>query len=233
MEEGKSQSCDDSEVQKAIINYQKTYSLPPTGKLDEKTKKFMSTSRCGNKDDEEKASSTSEPNNQPNVSPSKSSDSNGRGKRRKRDADRGKLFTVITGQYGGQNSARTVDHHRQYVDNYIRNLKSTEKRSLRRKLLHKYTPKERRKRSVHVWSTGSLPLGKSMDNGEMFNKKVVYWRLLNTGYSNRIPMEDQRATIDLAFRMWSEVIPLKFAEDSNSDIMNVDIEIAFGKGKSH
>ncbi|PVD30418.1 hypothetical protein C0Q70_09684 [Pomacea canaliculata] len=64
----------------------------------------------------------------------------------------------------------------------------------------------------------------------MFNKEVIRWRLLTTGYSTRIPPEDQRATIDLAFRMWSEVIPLRFIEDTTSDINSVDIEVAFGRG---
>ncbi|XP_035829226.1 matrix metalloproteinase-21, partial [Aplysia californica] len=52
VEEGGEETCDESEVQKAIRNYQRTYNLPETGELDEETKSFMSTSRCGNKDSE-------------------------------------------------------------------------------------------------------------------------------------------------------------------------------------
>nr|KAG5688238.1 hypothetical protein BaRGS_034280 [Batillaria attramentaria] len=54
-EEGGAEVCDEAEVQKAIVEYQKTYNLPPTGQLDEETKLLMSTSRCGNKDNEEVA----------------------------------------------------------------------------------------------------------------------------------------------------------------------------------
>ena len=49
-EEGGAEVCDESEVQKAIREYQRTYNLPPTGVLDDETKLLMSTSRCGNKD---------------------------------------------------------------------------------------------------------------------------------------------------------------------------------------
>lgn len=66
--------------------------------------------------------------------------------------------------------------------------------------------------------------------GQMFKKKVVRWRLLSSGYSNRIPLEEQRATLTLAFRMWSEVIPINFVEDLTSDVRDVDIHIAFGRG---
>ena len=68
--------------------------------------------------------------------------------------------------------------------------------------------------------------------GQMFKKKVVRWRLLASGYSNRIPLEEQRATLTLAFRMWNEVIPINFVEDLTSDVRDVDIHIAFGRGKS-
>jgi hypothetical protein len=81
----------------------------------------------------------------------------------------------------------------------------------------------------HVGVEGEQTQSEAASTSEMFNKELIRWRLLNTGYSTRIPVEDQRATLDLAFRMWSEVIPLRFIEDVDSDISQVDIEVAFGR----
>ena len=59
--------------------------------------------------------------------------------------------------------------------------------------------------------------------------RPVRWRLLADGVSGKIPLIDQRAILELAFRMWSEVIPLKFHEANSIDIVNMDVVIAFAK----
>jgi len=61
----------------------------------------------------------------------------------------------------------------------------------------------------------------------------VRWRLLADGVSGKIPLIDQRAILELAFRMWSEVIPLKFHEVNGVDIVHMDVVIAFAKRQSH
>ncbi|KAH9520135.1 Matrix metalloproteinase-21 [Bulinus truncatus] len=254
LEEGGGNECDESEIQKAIRNYQRTYNLRETGELDDETKSLMSTSRCGNKDSPKTPENGKRDNNAQSlpdagdalVQVAKSgakattkaaaddSDDNRTAikshrlvKRSSRvAAAKSKLYRVLAGE---KPKMRTIESHKRYMEEYIQNLKTKAKGQ--RRLLHKYTPGERKKRSVHVWSKNSLPLGKYIgEDGELFNKNVVRWRLLTTGFSTRIPLEEQRATIDLAFRMWSEVIPLRFVEDTSSDINNVDIEIAFGKG---
>ncbi|GAB1603961.1 matrix metalloproteinase-21-like [Argonauta hians] len=83
---------------------------------------------------------------------------------------------------------------------------------------------------VHQRKRRSPVVNKAHGWGQMFKKKLVRWRLLDSGYSNRIPVEEQRATLTLAFRMWNEVIPLNFVEDITSHVKDVDIHIAFGQG---
>jgi len=57
----------------------------------------------------------------------------------------------------------------------------------------------------------------------------VRWRLLADAVSGKIPLIDQRAILELAFRMWSEVIPLKFHESNGVDVVDMDVIIAFAK----
>jgi len=74
-----------------------------------------------------------------------------------------------------------------------------------------------------------------LDNRVRFQKNgnsPVRWRLLADGVSGKIPLVDQRAILELAFRMWSEVIPLKFHESNSIDVVNVDVIIAFAKRES-
>ena len=57
------------------------------------------------------------------------------------------------------------------------------------------------------------------------------WRIIDIGYSKRITIADQRAAIALAFRMWSEVIPISFREDNEADINKIAIKIGFGQSE--
>ncbi|KAK8399067.1 hypothetical protein O3P69_004264 [Scylla paramamosain] len=66
--------------------------------------------------------------------------------------------------------------------------------------------------------------------GQRFQAKLIKWRLVTAGYSSQLDIGAQRASLALAFRMWSEVIPPVFLEQSTADI--VDISIGFGK-RSH
>ncbi|XP_053197250.1 matrix metallopeptidase-21 [Scomber japonicus] len=64
-----------------------------------------------------------------------------------------------------------------------------------------------------------------------FSKKVLKWRLIGEGYSNQLSIEDQRYIFRLAFRMWSEVSPLEFVEDTRSPLEDIDIRLGFGTGR--
>ncbi|XP_063338908.1 matrix metallopeptidase-21 isoform X2 [Pelmatolapia mariae] len=63
-----------------------------------------------------------------------------------------------------------------------------------------------------------------------FSKKVLNWRLIGEGYSSQLTIEDQRYIFRLAFRMWSEVSPLEFVEDTRAPLEDVDIRLGFGTG---
>ncbi|XP_059176612.1 matrix metallopeptidase-21-like [Physella acuta] len=232
LSEGSGVGCDERAVKTAIQTYQRTYNLPATGELDDQTKSLMSTSRCGNLDSERKAKRGTD---QDAGIKSRASTADGEDNRTQlqhsrlsKRSTRGKsqLIHILSGE---KSKARSQEYKKRHLEDYIAKIRSEAKGEKR--ILHRYTPAERKRRSVHVWARKGLPLGKYLgENGEIFNKKVVRWRVLTTGFSTRIPVEDQRATIDLAFRMWSEVIPMRFTEDNKGHINDIDIEIAFGKG---
>lgn len=65
-----------------------------------------------------------------------------------------------------------------------------------------------------------------------FSKSLLRWRLIGEGYSSQLSIQDQRYIFRLAFRMWSEVSPLDFLEDTQSSLEDVDIRLGFGTGGS-
>ncbi|XP_046372126.2 matrix metallopeptidase-21-like [Haliotis rufescens] len=243
-EEGGRSTCNEEHVAKALREYQRNYNLPETGELDEDTRVLMSSSRCGNKD---KESESANPNatsvakdNKDSPGSNPQSEMSGRNRAGLRESNKSApptqrlwrrstsnshLMKVLVGKPNKSSLVRRKRHVQEYIDKL---------KEIDSKILDPLTVSERKKRSVIVEAKhtgGPLPFWKSRDeNGQMINKEVIRWRLLTNGYSTRIPVEDQRATIDLAFRMWSEVIPPKFVEDTGGDIRDVDIEIAFGRG---
>ncbi|XP_007569968.2 matrix metalloproteinase-21-like isoform X1 [Poecilia formosa] len=64
-----------------------------------------------------------------------------------------------------------------------------------------------------------------------FSKDVLRWRLIGEGYSSQLTVDEQRYIFRLAFRMWSEVSPLEFVEDTWSPLEDVDIKLGFGTGR--
>ena len=96
--------------------------------------------------------------------------------------------------------------------------------------------KRRRRTIVHriVTFDGDVSEGPAGDRTR-FQKdenSPVQWRLLDDGVSGKIPLTDQTAVLELAFRMWSEVIPLKFNEVvAGLSIKDMDVVIAFAKRK--
>lgn len=63
-----------------------------------------------------------------------------------------------------------------------------------------------------------------------FAKRTLTWRLVGEGYSSQLPVEEQRHVFRLAFRMWSEVMPLNFREDLAAPAATIDIKLGFGRG---
>uniref|UniRef100_G3W9L4 Matrix metallopeptidase 21 n=1 Tax=Sarcophilus harrisii TaxID=9305 RepID=G3W9L4_SARHA len=69
------------------------------------------------------------------------------------------------------------------------------------------------------------------DRLRAFSRRLLRWRLVGEGYSSQLSVEEQRFIFKLAFRMWSEVSPLKFKEDRLSPAARVDIKLGFGRGR--
>lgn len=227
VKEGNGRSCSDDEIKSAIKEYQKKYKLPETGIVDETTRKFMSTSRCGNSDSDDNPDlepldslANYENNrvyNKDSLPLPKNELTNKR--RWRRTAHHSVLFKLIKVDKSRKHSAR---RRQSFLRSHIKKLKNEDPLWLQ---------PERHKRSiiVHINETGAN--GGKIRDGKKFTKLDIRWRLLQTGFSTRIPVEEQRASLNMAFRMWSEVIPLKFEEDVSGDIKAVDIEVAFGRGE--
>ncbi|XP_075071249.1 matrix metalloproteinase-21 [Mixophyes fleayi] len=66
---------------------------------------------------------------------------------------------------------------------------------------------------------------------KVFSKKLLKWRMIGEGYSSQLSINEQRYVFRLAFRMWSEVMPLDFEEDSTSPLSHIDIKLGFGRGR--
>nr|XP_033783722.1 matrix metalloproteinase-21-like isoform X1 [Geotrypetes seraphini]XP_033783723.1 matrix metalloproteinase-21-like isoform X1 [Geotrypetes seraphini] len=71
----------------------------------------------------------------------------------------------------------------------------------------------------------ALGLGSSLS----FSKTTLKWKLIGEGYSMQLSLDQQKSILNLAFRMWSEVIPVQFEEDMASS--DVDIRLGFGTGQ--
>ncbi|KAF4106243.1 hypothetical protein G5714_012233 [Onychostoma macrolepis] len=80
--------------------------------------------------------------------------------------------------------------------------------------------RNRRKRDASEWK------------GHMaFSKSLLKWRLIGEGYSSQLSIDEQKYIFRLAFRMWSEVSPLQFQEDTHSPLEDIDIRLGFGTGR--
>uniref|UniRef100_A0A8C5MEA7 Peptidase metallopeptidase domain-containing protein n=1 Tax=Leptobrachium leishanense TaxID=445787 RepID=A0A8C5MEA7_9ANUR len=106
-------------------------------------------------------------------------------------------------------------------DTHQNNSQTERTQRQKRGLLSKIVEHYRRKRD----SRGILGSSNSLS----FSKNTLKWKLMGEGYSMQLSIEQQRKILTLAFRMWSEVIPLQFVEDLNGD--DVDIRVGFGTGQ--
>ena len=87
----------------------------------------------------------------------------------------------------------------------------------------------RKRRSLRAVSIDQVFEGPAGRSTRFPKDRPVRWRLLDDGYSSKIPLAEQKSRLELSFRMWSEVTPIKFVEDRQTNILNIDILIAFGK----
>ena len=89
----------------------------------------------------------------------------------------------------------------------------------------------RKRRSLQAVSIDQVFEGPAGRSTRFPKDRPVRWRLLDDGISSKIPLAEQKSRLELSFRMWSEVTPIKFVEDRQTNILDIDILIAFGKRK--
>lgn len=87
----------------------------------------------------------------------------------------------------------------------------------------------RKRRSLRAVSIDQVFEGPAGRSTRFPKDRPVRWRLLDDSFSSKIPLEEQKSRLELSFRMWSEVTPIKFVEDRQTSILDIDILIAFGK----
>jgi len=251
--------CQASKITTAVRQFQKSYQIEETGILDRRTIQAMNKNRCGNSDEDlevgtqafEKAVQKARPH------PSK----RGTKRRRRaldildkkekirireaRSLDHfqksGFLHHII--KDGGifhrmQSIRRRREMLKQYKDDIEREPDASS-------YIHKQDDANVIIDGVmdepqldHLRNKRSAPIKEDEEEAEVkffhskaFSKKQVSWRLLKSSLSRHIPTSEQRATLKLAFRMWSEVIPIIFTEKPDGPLQEVDIRIAFVKRK--
>ncbi|KAM8924616.1 matrix metalloproteinase-21 [Pelodytes ibericus] len=96
-------------------------------------------------------------------------------------------------------------------------------------------PKIRKKRFLDLLMSTNTNKNEQQDlhnvGGKIFSKKLLKWRMIGEGYSSQLSVNEQRYVFRLAFRMWSEVMPLDFEEDNTSPFSAIDIKLGFGRGR--
>lgn len=210
----------------ALEEFQRVSGLPVTGVFDEATKEAMNKPRCGVPDkevdrngaiDSESSSSTSDTVNEADANRAATNNSVPAGSFEDaayhlNDTDgfdlKGHISnnTSVNGSHDGDMGNTSASTHQNHSGHH------------RKHHLATLISKNRQRRDV------------SERGYVAFSKRLLKWRLIGEGYSSQLTVEDQRYIFRLAFRMWSEVSPLEFLEDTRSPLEEVDIRLGFGTG---
>lgn len=263
--------CSERDVREAIRVLQATLRLRPTGRLDQETRRAMSSRRCGNDDVAAAvaaAATTTGINHRDAVllrrrrtrsRVTRNVDHrlhrlrhrrrNGRHLDDQRVVDiarRTDLSTVAPalaiatpGLVVEQIPSRDEEWQRR--GEMLRQIKSrvtaelnrpttARERSVARAVSRSATARRvRKRRSLRAVSIDQVFEGPAGRSTRFPKDRPVRWRLLDDGYSTKIPLAEQKSRLELSFRMWSEVTPIKFVEDRQTNILDIDILVAFGK----
>lgn len=236
----------------ALEEFQRVSGLPVTGVFDEATKVAMNKPRCGVPDKEIDLNTPVSSENRSSSDTENSSgdtfngtDSNNTTSNITRDTFEDDIFNFNDTEMALMgisndtsmnytddfnlfddilNSTSLNGSHGINVDSQMANISANVRQSeaVRRRKRHLATLVSKNRRKRDLSETGYMA----------FSKRVLRWRLIGEGYSSQLSVEDQRYIIRLAFRMWSEVSPLEFVEDTHSPLEDVDIRLGFGTGRS-
>lgn len=238
----------------ALEEFQRVSGLPVTGVLDDATKEAMNKPRCGVPDNKMDLDTSEAPENSGSSDDENSfrstfNETDGNNTTRNSSSVTSESFeddifnlndtdSVLTAFSNDTSRNNTEDFHLYGAisnntsansshdnDTAPQSVKSSvqvrQGKAARRRKRHLASlVKKRRKRDLS-------------EAGHMaFSKSLLKWRLIGEGYSSQLSIEDQRYIFRLAFRMWSEVSPLEFVEDTHSPLEDVDIRLGFGTGGS-
>lgn len=236
----------------ALEDFQRVSGLPVTGVFDEATKVAMNKPRCGVPDKEIDLNTPVAPENGSASDTENTSsdtfngtDSNSTASNIISDTFEDDIFnfndteSVLMGISNDTSMNYTddfnlFDHilnntslnssHGVNVDGQVVNISANvhQSEAVRRRKRHLATLVSKNRRRRDLSETGYMA----------FSKRVLKWRLIGEGYSSQLSIEDQRYIFRLAFRMWSEVSPLEFVEDTRSPLEDIDIRLGFGTGRS-
>lgn len=215
----------------ALEEFQRVSGLPVTGLFDEATKEAMNKPRCGVPDKE--MDWNVEPESSPPGSENRTSgaffneiDPNSTATNSSAAAE---SFTNESYSLNGGEDFNPQGH---FSNNTSVNDKDVDSRAVNNSSkVRQSKPAQRRKRHLAALiSKNRHPRGLSERGYVAFSKRLLKWRLIGEGYSSQLTVEEQRYIFRLAFRMWSEVSPLEFVEDTRSPLEDVDIRLGFGTG---
>lgn len=238
----------------ALEEFQRVSALPVTGVFDEATKEAMNKPRCGVPDKEVDpndpvAPESDSPSDDENSSSSTFNETYGNDAATNTssvstNSSEEALFSfndtesVLTGVSNDtSNYTGDFDLYRHILNNTTVNgtyYGDTGRQSVNISVdVHESRAVRRRKRHLAALVAKNRRRRDLSEAGYMaFSKRVLKWRLIGEGYSSQLSIEDQRYIFRLAFRMWSEVSPLQFVEDTRSPLEDVDIRLGFGTGES-
>lgn len=228
----------------ALQEFQKLSGLPVTGVFDGATKEAMNKPRCGVPDNEIDLNTSVTPENS-SASDFESSasdyfDHNNTADNLTSETTNSREDDMLsfndTERTGHVNVNYTADSF-DYISNNTslngsHNIVTNNPMVNTSGNVHQSDAVRRRKRHLATLASRSRPRRDVSETGYMaFSKEVLKWRLIGEGYSSQLSVEEQRYILKLAFRMWSEVSPLEFVEDTRSPLEEVDIRLGFGTGE--
>lgn len=239
----------------ALEEFQRVSGLPVTGVFDEATKEAMNKPRCGVPDKEIDLNThvppeNSGPSDNENSSSSTFNETDGNNTASNTSLVTANTFEDDIFNFNDTESVLTAianDTSRNYTEDFnlydhISNNTSAnssydndaDRQTVNTGVnVHQSKAVQRRKRHLATLVSKKRHKRDLSETGYMaFSKRLLTWRLIGEGYSSQLSIEDQRYIFRLAFRMWSEVCPLEFAEDTHSPLEDVDIRLGFGTGRS-
>ncbi|XP_008283722.1 matrix metallopeptidase-21 [Stegastes partitus] len=228
----------------ALKDFQRVSGLPVTGVFDEATKVAMNKPRCGvpDKEIDLNAPENSSDSDIENIDSFDETDSNnaasniisGTSSGAANSSEDGTLNFNDTESLTGISNDTSMNYTNDFSN--ITSPNSSRVANTSSQMVNINTRRSeaarRRKRHLAVLVSKSRQKRDLSEAGYMaFSKKTLKWRLIGEGYSSQLTVEEQRYVFRLAFRMWSEVSPLEFVEDTKSPLEDVDIRLGFGTGR--